>query len=92
MYGAALTYAPFVLLSTTKYRDQFRANKHHHQVSNSLDPIPRMGPFIPYAHEKMYVTLSFMLSLAVGLAVMMLCLFHIYLTVTSQTTIEFHGK
>jgi hypothetical protein len=33
-----------------------------------------------------------MLSLAVGLAVMMLCGFHIYLTLTSQTTIEFHGK
>jgi palmitoyltransferase len=33
-----------------------------------------------------------MLCLAVGLAVAMLCFFHIYLVLTAQTTIEFHGK
>lgn len=87
-----MTYAPFILLSTTKYREQVRANKHHFKVSNDLNPLPRMEPFLPYANEKMYITLTFMLSLAVGLAVAMLCFFHIYLTLTSQTTIEFHGK
>ncbi|CAB9526399.1 Palmitoyltransferase ZDHHC16A [Seminavis robusta] len=92
LYGASLSYTPFMLLSTTKYRDQLRANKRHHQVSNSHEPIPRMEPFLPYAHEKVYITLTFMLSLAVGLAVLMLTVFHIYLTLSSQTTIEFHGN
>lgn len=92
LYGASLTYAPFILLSTTKYREQYRANKHHFKVSDDPNSLPRMEPFLPYANEKMYITLTFMLSLAVGLAVAMLTFFHIYLTLTSQTTIEFHGK
>ena len=91
LYGASLSYTPFMLLSTSKYREQLRANKHHLKVSNSGIPLPRMEPFLPRSSEKMVITLTFMLCLAVGLAVLMLCLFHIYLTLTSQTTIEFHG-
>ena len=92
LYGACMAYAPFIMLSTHKYREQVRAVKHHLKVSNSPILLPRMEPFLPYPHEKMYVTLTFMLCLAVGLAVAMLCFFHIYLTLTAQTTIEFHGK
>lgn len=92
LYGASLTYTPFLLLSTSKYREQLRANKHHLKVSNDPTRLPRMEPFLPYPHEKMYITLTFMLSLAVGLAVAMLCFFHIYLVLSSQTTIEFHGN
>ena len=92
LYGACMTYAPFIMLSTHAYREQLRAVKQHMKVSNSPTLPPRMDSFLPYPHEKMYVTLTFMLCLAVGLAVAMLCFFHIYLTLTSQTTIEFHGN
>jgi hypothetical protein len=57
LYGASMTYAPFALLSTNKYRDQVRANRHHLKVSNDQQLLPRAEPFLPYAHEKMYVTL-----------------------------------
>lgn len=40
----------------------------------------------------MIISLAFMLCAAVGIAVMMLGGFHIYLTLTAQTTIEFHGN
>lgn len=91
LYAASLSYTPFLQLSTPRYREQFRLIKHHKQITNSQEMLPRLAPFLPYPHEKIYVTLTFMLSLAVGLAVMMLCAFHIYLVLTSQTTIEFHG-
>ena len=47
---------------------------------------------MPLREEKMLLTLSFMLCAAVGIAVLLLGGFHIYLTVTAQTTIEFHGN
>lgn len=40
----------------------------------------------------MLVQLSFMLCAAVGLAILCLGGFHIYLVLTAQTTIEFHGN
>eukprot|EP00977_Amphora_coffeiformis_P012675 scaffold3195_cov162-Amphora_coffeaeformis.AAC.16 len=49
-------------------------------------------PMLPRREEKMLISLSFMLCLAVGCAVLMLGGFHIYLTLTAQTTIEFHGN
>lgn len=91
-YGASMTYAPFIMLSTHKYREQLHAVKQHLKVSNSPILPARLDPFLPYPHEKMYITLTFMLCLAVGMAVSMLCFFHVYLTLTSQTTIEFHGN
>ena len=63
LYGASMTYAPFILLSTTKYREQYRANKHHMKISNDGLLLPRTEPFLPYAHEKMYITLVSMVQL-----------------------------
>lgn len=47
---------------------------------------------MPLRDEKLAVTLSFMLCVAVGLSVFLLGAFHIYLTLTAQTTIEFQGN
>jgi len=92
LYGAIVALKPFLMLSKRKYREQYRIYKQHLKTSNSPILPPRLEPFLPYPHEKMYVTLTFMLCLAVGIAVAMLCFFHIYLTLTGQTTIEFHGN
>lgn len=52
----------------------------------------RLYPYTPIPSERTPITLSFMLCLAVGIAVACLGGFHLYLTLTSQTTIEFHGN
>ena len=92
LYGASLSYTPFMLLASSRYREQVRMNRHHMKVSNDNLPLPRMEPFLARSNEKMYITLCFMLCLAVGLAVLILCVFHIYLALSCQTTIEFHGN
>lgn len=52
----------------------------------------RIRPMMPLREEKMLLTLSFMLCVAVGIAIFLLGSFHIYLILTAQTTIEFHGN
>ena len=47
---------------------------------------------MPLREEKLLLTLSFMLCSAVGIAIFLLVGFHVYLTCSSQTTIEFHGN
>ena len=57
-----------------------------------LQSTNRIHPMMPLRNEKMLLTLSFMLCVAVGIAIFFLGGFHIYLIVTAQTTIEFHGN
>ena len=52
----------------------------------------RIHPYTPIASERVPLSLGFMLCLAVGVAVAFLGGFHIYLVLTGQTTIEFHGN
>jgi hypothetical protein len=52
----------------------------------------RLQPMLPFAHERMLLTLSFMMCIALGCAVLLLGGFHVYLTCTGQTTIEFHAN
>jgi len=47
---------------------------------------------IPSPYERTPVALTFMLCLSIGLAVLFLFAFHLYLVFTAQTTIEFHGN
>ena len=49
-------------------------------------------PYTPMPSERGPLTLGFMLCLAVGIAVACLGSFHVYLTLSGQTTIEFHGN
>jgi len=85
MYGAFISYRPFANSSGPLYRDQlaqFRKTgvwKHIH-------------PYTPISSERMPLSLGFMLCLAVGIAVACLGGFHIYLVLSGQTTIEFHGN
>lgn len=85
-YGIAITLEPFLWLQDPAYstlRMRERAAGHH---------LTRPYPMLPRREEKMLISLSFMLCLAVGIALLLLGGFHIYLTLTAQTTIEFHGN
>ena len=85
-YGVAITFEPFLWLQDPAYttlRMRERQAGHH---------LTRPHPMLPRREEKMLVSLSFMLCLAVGIALLLLGGFHIYLTLTAQTTIEFHGN
>jgi hypothetical protein len=90
-------------LQRFQQHEQQQQHNHYHPVHTpesslvsfsfwSRQVIPRIQPMVPFRHEKIYITLSFMLCVAVGVALLGLSSFHIYLVSTGQTTIEFHGN
>jgi hypothetical protein len=85
IYGMIVAYEPFQNTTGPLYRQQvleFRRTgtwKHLH-------------PMVPINAERLPISLSFMLCLAVGIAVACLGGFHLYLCLSAQTTIEFHGN
>ena len=101
-YGAIIMLEPFLLLRTTNYRHQnalvqqqlalrqIKGTILSHRALSTLQP--RIQPMLPFRDEKSYLTLSFMLCVAVAVALVGLGGFHIYLVSTGQTTIEFHGN
>ena len=102
-YGAILMLEPFLLLNSNDYRYQntlLQRQLSLQQIKGSAlsdtarqhELQPRIQPMMPYRDEKVYLTLSFMLCVAVGVALIGLGGFHIYLVSTGQTTIEFHGN
>ena len=88
-YGAIITLEPFLLLSSRDYKEQIRHAIKQQQGTYIRE---RSQPMLPFRDEKMLLTLSFMLCMAVGVAVLLLGGFHLYLTLTAQTTIEFHAN
>lgn len=87
-YGAVISLEPFLLLTSKEYRQQVTLLRQHRG-----GPRPdRILPMLPYRDEKTLLSLCFMLCMAVGIAVLMLGGFHFYLTLTAQTTVEFHGN
>ena len=85
MYGALITYRPFVNSTGPFYREQVAQFRKTGIWSH-------IHPYTPISSERMPISLGFMLCLAVGIAVACLGAFHIYLVLTGQTTIEFHGN
>jgi hypothetical protein len=84
-YGAAVTYVPFTNCNGPLYMRQ----KQEYLKTGAWKHIYN---FVPIAKERMPISMSFMLCLAVGCAVACLGGFHLYLCLTGQTTIEFHGN
>ena len=84
-YGAAVTFVPFQNCSGPLYAKQ----KAQWQKTGQWT---RLYDFVPTRDERMPISMSFMLCLAVGIAVACLGGFHLYLCLTAQTTIEFHGN
>ena len=103
VYGAILMLQPFLLLKSHDYRYQNTLLQQQLSLQRIKGTLlsdtaaqhllqPRIQPMMPYRDEKVYLTLSFMLCVAVGVALIGLGGFHIYLVSTGQTTIEFHGN
>jgi hypothetical protein len=86
IYGASITYEPFLHTSGRLYRLQ----RDYIRKNNGVQQ--RIFPMVPFATERMSVSLGFMLCLSIGIAVACLGGFHLYLCLTGQTTIEFHGN
>ena len=97
IYGTFLSFLPFRNLGRHEYWEQIRQAKELHEQLNQQDGHHRqiqfshVYPMVPIPDEKMPITLSFMLCLSVGIAVLFLGTFHLHLLLSAQTTIEFHG-
>jgi hypothetical protein len=92
-YGAILSFRPFSKIARNEYWEQVRQAR---QLAPGQQHVQRLQvshiyPMVPIPSEKLPVTMSFMLCISVGLAVLGLGAFHLYLILTAQTTIEFHG-
>jgi hypothetical protein len=90
VYGSILLYEPFVLLKSRDYPRQMVLERQ--AMRNGVPFLERLAPMMPLRREKLLLTLAFMLCVALGFAILILGGFHIYLSLTAQTTIEFHGN
>jgi hypothetical protein len=88
-YVASLLWEPFMLSKSPDYHRQIAMHK---EAMRQGLPLLRIKPMMPLREEKLAVWLSFMLCVAVGVSIFLLGAFHIYLTLTAQTTIEFRGR
>ncbi|KAL7517300.1 hypothetical protein ACHAWX_002232 [Stephanocyclus meneghinianus] len=92
-YGMLICYPAFRNLNSRHYREQVIAAA---EVSQSPKQIfvkhLKSNAFIPTPDEKTPVAFGFIMCLAVSIAVFCLGSFHLYLVLTAQTTIEFHGN
>uniref|UniRef100_A0A7S1BUC8 Palmitoyltransferase n=1 Tax=Corethron hystrix TaxID=216773 RepID=A0A7S1BUC8_9STRA len=86
-YGAATTARPFFKIGSKDYYVQRNI-----VIEKGLGKASRVIAGVPSMTDRSPVTFCFMMSLAIGLAVLFLLIFHIYLTLTGQTTIEFHAN
>ncbi len=93
-YGAALCFPAFVKLGGNEYRDQVRrANEGFKTpVKGLVVRHIQSNPFIPTPSERTPISLGFMLCLCLAVAVTCLGGFHLYLVLSAQSTIEFHGN
>jgi len=85
VYGFILCYEPFQNTTGRLYKSQAQAARKSGEWKH-------LYPMVPVYSERLPISLSFMLCLAVGVAVACLGGFHLYLVLTGQTTIEFHGN
>ncbi len=76
MYGAMMSYRPFM---------------NFHILPKNLRNQVNNEPWTPTASQNLPVAFCFMICSTVGFSVMWLTIFHLYLSLTAQTTIEFHG-
>jgi len=94
-YGTAICLPAFMNLGTKEYRDQVRASGGFQKGLGMRNLVVRhiaSNPWIPTPEERTPVALGCMLCMCLGAAVMCLGGFHLYLVLSAQTTIEFHGN
>ena len=97
-YGAVICLRPFLNLSGSEYREQVKASGAEGvALSRALRGVTSVrhlesNSYIPTPNERTSVALGFMICLCLCCAVGCLLGFHLYLTLSAQTTIEFHGN
>jgi hypothetical protein len=89
VYGTIILCEPFLMLKSRDFHQQAIMER---KAMKDGVPFVRLSPMLPLRSEKLLVTLTFMLCIALGFAILILGGFHVYLCLTSQTTIEFHGS
>jgi hypothetical protein len=93
LYGTTISYDSFVSMDSLLFDEQYKAFnewlKSNDQQSASFQ---RIYAYVPLPYERTPIALSFVLCLTLGIAILFILVFHIYLIFTAQTTIEFHGN
>ncbi|KAL7552103.1 hypothetical protein ACHAWF_015315 [Thalassiosira exigua] len=97
LYGTAICFPAFMNTGGKEYIDQVRASPGFQGRPGRLSRDfvvrhSRSNPFIPTPDERTLVAMAFMLCLCLCAAVLCLGGFHLYLVLSAQTTIEFHGN
>jgi palmitoyltransferase len=95
LYGMGICYQPFIEMSGSGYKEQIRSSGYDGSIKSAKGLVVKhlkSNAYIPTPEEKTPIAFAFMMCLAVGLAVFCLASFHLYLVLSAQTTIEFHGN
>jgi len=95
VYGCSITYKFFMMEGPRTTSKRLRDIKAKPDMSEEMmrDEMAKLAGVPHLNHsDKSNIMLCFMLCSAVGLAVFGLLSFHIYLTLTAQSTIEFHAN
>lgn len=88
IYGTILTAVPFRNMNGgIRVRDQIKMSK-----EAGFKTAQHMMRMVPIPEDRTALTFAFMLCLSIGIAISVLGGFHLYLMLTAQTTIEFHGN
>ena len=95
-YGAVVSYTAFSYIGSGEYKKQVRRAAATTTSSSgggsSIVKHVQSNSYIPTPKECTPITLGFMLCSCLGLAVSCLFVFHLYLILSAQSTIEFHGN
>lgn len=93
-YGAVIIFPAFMKLGGKEYRDQVRASGGFQgkPMKDLVVKHIRSNPWIPTPNERTPVAMGCMMCLCLALAVLCLGGFHLYLALSAQSTIEFHGN
>mmetsp|Transcript_3278 Transcript_3278/g.6379 ORF Transcript_3278/g.6379 Transcript_3278/m.6379 type:complete len:557 (+) Transcript_3278:31-1701(+) len=87
IYGTVLSFQPFRNMNGPLFRQQVKLSK-----EAGYKTVQHMLRMVPTPDERTAITFAFMLCISIGIAVSVLGGFHLYLLLSAQTTIEFHGN
>lgn len=87
VYGTILTLRPFRNMNGPLFRQQVKLSE-----ESGYKTVQHMLRLVPTPEERTAITFAFMLCLSIGIAISVLGGFHLYLMLSAQTTIEFHGN
>jgi len=87
VYGIALSIKPFMSLYSMMYFKQIKMSR-----QEGFATVQHLYNYVPIPEERTAVTFTLLLCASVGLGASTLLIFHTYLLLTAQTTIEFQGN